>query len=360
VQIVCNTVSSRPLLRLSGLLSFSRNIVDYMVDELAVEKGTSCEPMVWSRSMTSLRIGKMTITGFVLSPDLLHPCNIAVEILKMEHSAKDPKPLPKLENSFYDTTPKTDGQRSMSVQHHYELGKLHSNSNDSAQRNTTTSPLLRLPRELRDLIWTYTLSGNIIKAEYRPVDKYPRATPLKHRFGLLRTCRQIYAETSSLPWTLSTFSFHTRRSFEECFCQDEADVLRRNHQIHAIQIGADPLDLYGLAETQDSGYGPDDVEGDDGYDGEVGLTSPLSAKFSTFRKLERLEIMLVAGLVQDEEDEDECMNDGLVFEQEMMEESKLNFTKTMREKNPSVRLTYWEFEDCNALRKYWKTTTCLD
>jgi hypothetical protein len=123
-----------------------------MVDELAVEKGTSCEPMVWSRSMTSLRIGKMTITGFVLSPDLLHPCNIAVEILKMEHSAKDPKPLPKLENGFYDTTPKTDGQRSMSVQHHYELGKLHSNSNDSAQRNTTTSPLLRLPRELRDLI----------------------------------------------------------------------------------------------------------------------------------------------------------------------------------------------------------------
>jgi hypothetical protein len=28
-----------------------------------------------------------------------------------------------------------------------------------------------------------------------------------HRFSLLRTCRQIYAETASLPYALSVFSF---------------------------------------------------------------------------------------------------------------------------------------------------------
>jgi hypothetical protein len=35
----------------------------------------------------------------------------------MEHSTKDPMPLPKLKNGFCDTTPKTDRHKSMSVQH---------------------------------------------------------------------------------------------------------------------------------------------------------------------------------------------------------------------------------------------------
>jgi hypothetical protein len=143
-------------------------------------------------------------------------------------------------------------------------------------------------------------------------------------------------------------------------------VLKRTHQIHAIQIGADPLDLYGLAETQDPGYGSDDEERDDvGYNGDVDTTTEVtaspSAKFSVFRKLERLEILLAASITQDEEDGDESAEDDFRFHREMIEESKLNFTKTMREKNPGVRVTYREFKDCIALTRYWKaTTTCLD
>lgn len=73
---------------------------------------------------------------------------------------------------------------------------------------------MRLPAELRNRIWEYTLAGHTIRPY---IDRGTLATlrsekttikqPLASRFSLLRVCRRIYVESAVLPYTLSVFSF---------------------------------------------------------------------------------------------------------------------------------------------------------
>ena len=143
----------------------------------------------------------------------------------------------------------------------------------------------------------YTLDSNIIKPVYAPDEHLPwsRGTrPLNHRFGLLRVCQQIYAETASLPWTLSMFSFSERSTYED-LCLDEHDAKKKRDLICFAQIGVDPWDLYGIAKTEDSGYDEEEEEKD--------TSCQLSAKLSTFTKLERLELLLARTTVEDEDEE---------------------------------------------------------
>ena len=73
------------------------------------------------------------------------------------------------------------------------------------ERNQST-PLLRLPAELRATIWDYALGGQVFKLMEQPspasewdaklVPSNPE--PMKS-MALLRTCRQIYSETVSIP-----------------------------------------------------------------------------------------------------------------------------------------------------------------
>lgn len=66
------------------------------------------------------------------------------------------------------------------------------------------SALLRLPREIRDCIWKHALGGNIfpVVKKYRRSEVYPfvrKAARSSNGVALLRTYRQIYSETVSVP-----------------------------------------------------------------------------------------------------------------------------------------------------------------
>ncbi|KAJ4345799.1 uncharacterized protein N0V89_011934 [Didymosphaeria variabile] len=88
-----------------------------------------------------------------------------------------------------------------------------------AQRNSTQSPLLRLAPEIRNTIWEYAIGGSRIrvfsatyfdrpsKLSYWPFD--PSGEPImKSAFQLHKVCRQVYAETAPLLYTLNMFSFY--------------------------------------------------------------------------------------------------------------------------------------------------------
>lgn len=88
-----------------------------------------------------------------------------------------------------------------------------------AERNAQ-SPLLRLPPEIRNNIYSLVLSGAIIHPDPHYVEEDQSANiyqvarsissgghPSPQRFDLLRVCRQIYIETAALPYHLSTFRF---------------------------------------------------------------------------------------------------------------------------------------------------------
>ncbi|CAN9349792.1 hypothetical protein AALT_g5434 [Alternaria alternata] len=79
-----------------------------------------------------------------------------------------------------------------------------------ARENQQGSPLLRLPPELRCLVFEYALGGNTYMIRYHRKSKSVKNTTVaKHALALLSVCRQIFAETALLPFSLNTFSvFH--------------------------------------------------------------------------------------------------------------------------------------------------------
>ncbi len=68
----------------------------------------------------------------------------------------------------------------------------------------TTSPLLLLPAEIRNIVWEYATTGCTIKL-YRADHGGLLGCPPDAGFRLMQVCRQIYAETALLAYKLSTF-----------------------------------------------------------------------------------------------------------------------------------------------------------
>lgn len=71
--------------------------------------------------------------------------------------------------------------------------------------NATESPLLRMPPDIRNRIYTYTLGDrhawyHFFLSAFRPVC-FPG-------IELLRTCRQLYSETRILPFFYNTYAFY--------------------------------------------------------------------------------------------------------------------------------------------------------
>ncbi|KAF2270746.1 hypothetical protein CC78DRAFT_596414 [Lojkania enalia] len=101
----------------------------------------------------------------------------------------------KLENGLFDVTRKTGKYRKI------------------MERNRNESPLLRLPGELRNQIFEYVLD---LGYELRTSNSYIKRrgmSPIVHAgkrnaLSLLHVCRQLYDETTILPYTLNTFTFH--------------------------------------------------------------------------------------------------------------------------------------------------------
>ncbi|KAF1932426.1 uncharacterized protein M421DRAFT_403295 [Didymella exigua CBS 183.55] len=80
-------------------------------------------------------------------------------------------------------------------------------------KNNQHSPLLRLPPEIRNRIWEYTL-GNIVfrvrgkrSGRKYSMDFVPPSNEPSIGVSLLRTCCQIYSEAASMPIRLNTFAF---------------------------------------------------------------------------------------------------------------------------------------------------------
>lgn len=94
--------------------------------------------------------------------------------------------------------------------------RLDEDRREIAKINQHTSPVLRLPPEVRNMIYTHALGGRT----YRFKDTIPlsharldtKGSP--HTLALLFVCHQIYSEASLLPYSLNTFSF---REFKNSF-----------------------------------------------------------------------------------------------------------------------------------------------
>ena len=74
--------------------------------------------------------------------------------------------------------------------------------------NSLNSPLLRLPAEIRSMIFTYVFSGE--EYIFRGHDNHPITCGGSFEYqnmGLLLVSRQSYAETALLPYQLGTISF---------------------------------------------------------------------------------------------------------------------------------------------------------
>ncbi|KAF2118248.1 hypothetical protein BDV96DRAFT_597106 [Lophiotrema nucula] len=84
-----------------------------------------------------------------------------------------------------------------------------------AKGNSETSPLLRLPGEIRNMIWVYALGGhrinvlendNVVSHTSRLIDAPNDSAASSPTFQLPQVCRQLYAETALLPYQLNTFA----------------------------------------------------------------------------------------------------------------------------------------------------------
>jgi hypothetical protein len=169
--------------------------------------------------------------------------------------------------------------------------------------------------------------------------------------------RQAYAEATSLAHPFLTWSFGCQPPYENflwSLCDNEKNKCKKN-LIRSIQIGVDPSDLYQLAEIEDPGYDKDEEEAVRAKEdqGEYRRTT-----FRAFENLEHLELLLSATEVYlDSEDHEDMKYDDtmpLRFDSAQMVEAKENFTKTMKRKLPHVRVTYKEFGNIWAMKKYWK------
>lgn len=77
-------------------------------------------------------------------------------------------------------------------------------------KQNQNSPLLRLPPEIRNRIWEYTLGHNtfrVIRARGRKALFTLAPDEPGINVAILRGCRQIYSETALMPFQLNTLAF---------------------------------------------------------------------------------------------------------------------------------------------------------
>jgi hypothetical protein len=115
---------------------------------------------------------------------------------------------------------------------------------NSARWNQRNSPLLRLPAELRNLIFRFALGGNtwsfVVREPYG--QRIHNCSGFQHTFALLAVCRQIYVETALLPFSLRSFSFNDPEDFDLWLKalhpaqRDGVSVVGVKHWLHVLKF----------------------------------------------------------------------------------------------------------------------------
>lgn len=115
------------------------------------------------------------------------------------------------------------------------------------------SPLLALPPEIRNRIFRYALGGKTFRQVHKTYYRHPfQCEPSErlHAFALLRTCRQIYVETASVPLVLNRFSTDRRYELRKA-CRGRFTKYQLSHitelQAEVFHAYPDPGYDYGLA-----------------------------------------------------------------------------------------------------------------
>jgi hypothetical protein len=98
------------------------------------------------------------------------------------------------------------------------------------------SPLLRLPAEIRNQIWQYTLGTMQVHPMVESTPRYnDRGSEtisdfdVDRQLALVRTCRQLYSEAGLIFYRDSTYSFNT------CSAMARFRLSLRNAQLEAVQ-----------------------------------------------------------------------------------------------------------------------------
>ena len=97
--------------------------------------------------------------------------------------------------------------------------------NEIMIRNASTSPLLRLPPEIRLRIYKHVFGGQQLWMDFHglqyslstSVHRYRMIKDLDRKLDirLLRVCRQIFTEAALLPYTLNEFVFKSERGWRK-------------------------------------------------------------------------------------------------------------------------------------------------
>jgi hypothetical protein len=114
----------------------------------------------------------------------------------------------------------------------------------SGKQNAMNSLLLRLPPELRNIIYEYALGGREISftlyatSSGNHFDLLFYGSHHRNILGLLFACRQMHSETALLPYKLNSFDFRGSRRFELrlFFERRSAEQIRAIRAIKALSI----------------------------------------------------------------------------------------------------------------------------
>ncbi|EMD94239.1 hypothetical protein COCHEDRAFT_1094483, partial [Bipolaris maydis C5] len=120
------------------------------------------------------------------------------------------------------------------------------------KRNQATSPLLRLPAELRMKIYDYVFDAGSISPKYETQDhrtwEYPRTN-----LSLIQACRQTWAETRLLPFTRNVFSGYSEHVIEmlcKNLTRSQANAISR------VRLLVDAFAIYRDGKIPHSGLKP--------------------------------------------------------------------------------------------------------
>ncbi|KAF3046619.1 hypothetical protein E8E12_011254 [Didymella heteroderae] len=159
------------------------------------------------------------------------------QVIRMETERRRTGPVRRLENGMLDVTRK-------------------SGKHVKAIKANSQSPLLRLPPELRNRIWEYTLGGHVFDVTTRGIFKRRKrifkakvwGLP-KNTFALLGVCRQIYAETVLLPYRHNAFNFKSEDAFDWALCLRPVQQ-QLISKIYVTTFGADHMLLRDQCENE--------------------------------------------------------------------------------------------------------------